>query len=47
MWGLVHYGQASDFAWDAVSGVSAGAINTCGIATWETGTELEMTEWLS
>jgi len=48
MWGLVHYGKnVDDFAWDNVSGVSAGAINTGGIATWATGTELEMTEWLS
>lgn len=47
MWGLVHYGTASDFAWDVVSGVSAGAINTGGIATWPTGSEVEMTEWLS
>ena len=47
MWGLSHYGTASDFAWDVVSGVSAGAINTAGIATWPTGSEVEMTEWLS
>ena len=47
MWGLLHYGNPTDFAWDTVSGVSAGAINTGGIATWEKGTELEMTEWLS
>ena len=47
IWGLSHYGTASDFAWDVVSGVSAGAINTGGIATWPTGSEVEMTEWLS
>ena len=47
IWGLTHYGTPSDFAWDVVSGVSAGAINTGGIATWATGTEYEMTEWLS
>ena len=47
MWGLSHYGTPSDFAWDVVSGVSAGAINTGGIATWPTGSEVEMTEWLS
>ena len=47
IWGLTHYGNPEDFAWDTVSGVSAGAINTGGIATWPTGTEVEMTEWLS
>ena len=47
IWGLTHYGNAEDFAWDVVSGVSAGAINTGGIATWATGTEYEMTQWLS
>ena len=47
MWGLLHYGEPADFAWDVVSGVSAGAINTAGIATWATGTEVEMIEWLS
>ena len=47
MWGLTHYGTPSDFAWDVVSGVSAGAINTGAIATWATGTEVEMTEWIS
>ena len=47
IWGLAHYGTASDFAWDVVSGVSAGAINSAGIATWPKGTEVEMSEWLS
>ena len=47
IWGLTHYGNPEDFAWDVVSGVSAGAINTSGIATWPTGTEVAMTEWLS
>ena len=47
IWGLTHYGTASDYAWDVVSGVSAGAINSAGIATWKAGTEYEMAEWLS
>ena len=46
-WGLVHYGNPEDFAWDTVSGVSAGSINTGGFATWEKGTEVEFTEFLS
>ena len=47
MWGLLHYGNPADFAWDTVSGISAGSINTCLIATWPTGSEYEMTEWMS
>jgi predicted acylesterase/phospholipase RssA len=47
IWGLVHYGDPTDYKWDVVSGVSAGAINSAGIALWELGTEVEMSEWLS
>ena len=37
MWGLLHYGDPADFAWNNISGVSAGAINTCFTAVWPTG----------
>jgi len=47
MWGLLHYGEPKDFAWDVITGVSAGAINTAGTAVFETGDELNMTEFLS
>ena len=47
IWGLLHYGEPSDFAWDVVSGVSAGALNTGGTAVWATGDEYAMSEWLS
>ena len=47
MWGLLHYGDPSDFAWDVITGVSAGAINTAGTAVFETGDEVNMTEFLS
>jgi len=47
IWGLVHYGQPEDFAWDSVSGVSAGAINTGAAANWEKGTEVEYSEYMS
>ena len=47
MWGLLHYGEPTDFAWDVITGVSAGAINTAGTAVFETGDELNMTEFLS
>ena len=47
LWGLLHYGTPSDYAWDVITGVSAGAINTGGISTWPTGSEYDMTEWMS
>ena len=47
MWGLLHYGDPADFAWDVITGVSAGAINTAGTAVFETGDEVNMTEFLS
>ena len=34
MWGLANYGNVSDYYWDVVSGISAGAINTAGTAGW-------------
>ena len=47
MWGLLHYGTPSDFAWDVITGVSAGAINTAATAVFATGDEYNMTEFLS
>ena len=47
LWGLAHYGDPTDFYWDVVSGISAGAINTAGIAGWKPEEVLEMTEHLS
>ena len=47
IWGLLHYGKPEDYTWDAVSGVSAGAINSGAAATWKKGTELEFSEFLS
>ena len=32
LWGLANYGNESDFYYDVVSGVSAGALNTAGVA---------------
>ena len=32
LWGLANYGVESDFYYDVMTGVSAGAINTAGIA---------------
>ena len=47
IWGLLHYGDPADFAWDVITGVSAGAINTSATAVFETGDELAMSEFLS
>lgn len=47
MWGLAHYGNPTDFYWDVISGISAGAINTAGTAGWAPEEVLEMTEYLS
>lgn len=36
----------ADFAWDVVTGVSAGALNSAGISLWEPSQGKEMSEWL-
>merc|ERR1711994_801362 len=47
VWGMLNYGTPSDFEWDVVSGVSAGAINTAATAGWKLGEETEMATWLT
>lgn len=47
LWGLVNNGKEGDYAWDVVSGVSAGAINAFGVSLFHTGDEIEMVQWLS
>jgi predicted acylesterase/phospholipase RssA len=47
IWGLTHYGNPQDFEWDWVTGVSAGSINTAGLAGWAPGEEKMASEWLS
>jgi predicted acylesterase/phospholipase RssA len=47
LWGLAHYGNPSDYYWDAVSGISAGSINTSQTAGWRPEEVLEMTEAMS
>ena len=46
-YGLVNYGNPADFAYDVVTGVSAGSINTLGFAGYEKGTEVELAQWMS
>lgn len=44
--GLAHRLDASEVAWDVVTGVSAGAINSAGVSVFPIGKEKEMTEFL-
>ena len=44
-WGMVNYGDADDFKFDVMTGVSAGAINTGVMAGWEIGREKELADW--
>ena len=46
-WGLVNYGNPDDFAYDVVTGVSAGSINTLALSGWEVGQEKEAAQWAS
>ena len=45
--GLLNNGNESDFAYDVVTGVSAGAINTTAMAGWPMGDEKALADWLS
>ena len=47
IWGLLHYGDPEEFAWDVISGISAGALNTGLMSVWAQGDEFAMSENLS
>lgn len=47
VWGLLHYGNPTDFEYDVITGVSAGALNTGMFATFAKGDELDMSEKIS
>ena len=47
LYGLVNTGNASDYAYDVVTGVSVGAINTLALAGFEIGKEAEMVQFVS
>ena len=47
LYGFVMNGNPADFAFDVMTGVSAGAINTGGMAGWDIGNEVEMVQWMS
>ena len=46
-WGFINYGDKADFAYDIVSGVSAGSMNAAALAGWKVGTEVQAAEYLS
>ncbi len=46
IYGLNHFKDTTDFAWDVVSGVSAGAINSFAISLWPKEQGVQMSEWL-
>ena len=37
LWGFLNYGNPADFAYDVISGVSAGSMNTSLLAAFEVG----------
>ena len=47
MWGLMNYGNPSDFEYDVVSGISAGAINAAGLAGFAAKEGPESAQFLS
>ena len=47
IWGFINYGNPEDFAYDVITGVSAGSINTLALSGWEKGTEVELAQWIS
>jgi predicted acylesterase/phospholipase RssA len=47
IYGLAHYGNPEDYYYDAISGISVGAINTAGFAGWAPEEVVETTEYLS
>lgn len=47
LYGLLHNGNEADFAYDVITGVSAGAINTMAMAGYPIGKEKEMSEFMS
>ena len=47
LWGLYHYGDPQDFAYDVITGVSAGSINTIATAGWAPEDGVAMSQYLS
>ena len=47
LYGFLHSDKGKNFAWDVVTGVSAGSINTAAVSLWAIGDEMNMVEFLS
>ena len=47
LWGFVNYGNASDFEYDVVTGVSVGSLNSLFVAGYPKGQEKQMVNDLS
>ena len=47
IYGLLNNGTEADFAWDVVTGVSAGSINAVAMAGWEVGNEKAMSDYMT
>ena len=44
LWGFTHYGNPADFAYDVVTGISAGSINAVQMMGYPVGDEVAMSE---
>ena len=47
LWGFLHYGNPEDFAYDVVSGISAGSLNAIALAGTPVGTEKVVSQAIS
>ena len=47
VYGFAHYGESSDYWWDSVTGVSAGAINSVMNCAWAPDDVINFSESLS
>ena len=47
LYGMVKNGNAKDFTYDVVTGVSAGSINTMGLSLFKKGDESKAVDWLT
>ena len=44
IWGLMHYGDPTDYEWDVVTGVSAGSIGASFMSLYDKGNEVAASE---
>ena len=46
IYGLNNFGNPADYAWDSITGISAGSINAVGISFFAPEDGLAMSDWL-